>query len=343
MSRTGPRQRRFLLATLVSALLLCAAGIAPGPSATAATAACTAPISNAIACENSLPGTPASAWNVSGTGDTSIQGYSTAMSVNVGETVGFKILTPALSYRIDILRLGYYQGNGARMIVAGLLPSAALPQAQPACLTFPATGLIDCGNWDGSASWTVPSASVSGVYIAHLVRNDTGGASNIPFVVRNDASTSTMVVQTSDETWQAYNNYGGNSLYTCSVACPPGNPLTYKAAFKVSYNRPFTPSVQGPNWIMDTEYPLIRFLEANAYDVSYLSGLDTSTRGALLLNHKVFVSSGHDEYWTGPNERTSRQRVTRASTWHSSPATRFSGERAGSPAQPARSPPIAHS
>ena len=294
------KSRLLGLKSILVVGLLALSVVAPAVSpATAATAACTPPVANAIACENSLPGTPASDWQVSGTGDPSIQGFSTAMSVNVGETVSFKILTPAASYRIDILRLGYYQGNGARKIAAGLAPLAVLPQQQPACLTFAATGLIDCGNWATSASWTVPAGSVSGVYIAHLVRNDTSGSSSIPFVVRNDSSTSTMVVQTSDQTWQAYNNYGGNSMYACTVACPPGNPRTYKAAFKVSYNRPFTPSNQGPNTLMDTEYPLIRFLEANAYDVSYISGLDTSTRGPLLLNHQVFVSSGHDEYWSG--------------------------------------------
>ncbi len=88
------------------------------------------------------------------------------------------------------------------------------------------TGLVDCGNWAVSASWAVPSDAVSGVYIAQLVRDDTaGGDSQIPFVVRNDSSHSDIVVQTSDATWEAYNTYGGNSLYTCTVACPPGNPL----------------------------------------------------------------------------------------------------------------------
>ena len=57
--------------------------------------------------------------------------------------------------------------------------------------------------------------------------------------MRDDASTSDVVLQTSDTTWQAYNTYGGNSLYTCEPTnCPPGNPSTYKAAYKVSYNRP---------------------------------------------------------------------------------------------------------
>ena len=71
------------------------------------------------------------------------------------------------------------------------------------------------------------------------MRNDTGGDSQIPFVVRDDSSHSDIVLQTSDATWQAYNTYGGNSLYTCTVACPPGEPAAYKAAYKVSYNRPF--------------------------------------------------------------------------------------------------------
>ena len=65
---------------------------------------------------------------------------------------------------------------------------------------------------------------MSGVYIAHLVRNDTGGDSQIIFVVRDDADDADVVVQTSDTTWQAYNDYGGNSLYKCTVACPPGEP-----------------------------------------------------------------------------------------------------------------------
>ena len=57
--------------------------------------------------------------------------------------------------------------------------------------------------------------------------------------MRDDASNSDVVLQTSDATWQAYNAYGGNSLYTCDGRCPAGDPRGYKAAYKVSYNRPF--------------------------------------------------------------------------------------------------------
>ena len=140
------------------------------------------------------------------------------------------------------------------------------------------------------------------MYLAHLVRNDTGGGSLIPFVVRNDASHSDILYQTSDETMEAYNTYGGNSLYQCTVNCPPGNPEAYKGADKVSYNRPWhTPlDDQGRSWFMYAEYPMIRFLEANGYDVSYTSGYDVARPGgSLLLNHKMFISSAHDEYWSG--------------------------------------------
>ena len=57
------------------------------------------------------------------------------MSVNVGQTESFKIDTPATSYHIDILRIGYYQGDGARKVVSDMLPTATLPQTQPACLS----------------------------------------------------------------------------------------------------------------------------------------------------------------------------------------------------------------
>ena len=43
---------------------------------------------------------------------------------------------------------------------------------------------------------------------------------------------------------------------------------------------------------------MIRFLEQNGYDVSYTSDADLDRNGALLLNHKMFISSGHDEYWS---------------------------------------------
>ena len=291
------RSRRLLNGALVLAAALVALAIAPAPSHAAP---CTPPVANEVACENTKPGAPQNSWTIDGFGDESIQGYSTKMSVQAGETIGFKIKSESNNYRFDILRLGYYGGDGARLIASNLTPSS--PAAQPDCLTFSDTGLIDCGNWSQSASWTVPSNAVSGVYIAHLVRNDNGDESHITFVVRNDSSDAEVVMQTSDTTWQAYNRYGGNSTYHCTVACPPGEPEGYKGAYKVSYNRPVI-TENASALFPGAEYPMIRFLEANGYDVSYISGLDVHQRGHVIRNHDLFLSIGHDEYWSADQRR----------------------------------------
>ena len=154
---------------------------------------------NPITVENCLPGSPSSVWDISGAGDDTLQGFATDISVNRGDTVRFKINTSAPGYRIDIYRLGYYQGNGARKITT-VAPTVAPPQSQPACLTDPGTLLTDCGNWSESASWSVPLDAVSGIYLARLVRTDDGGASHIAFIVRDDASTSDLLFKTSDTT-----------------------------------------------------------------------------------------------------------------------------------------------
>ena len=256
-------------------------------------ASCTGPV-NTIEAENCLPGTASSVWWLDTSGDATIQGFATDQSVNAGGTIQFKIKTTARAYTIDIYRLGYYQGLGARR-VTGVTPSATLPQSQPACITAAATRLYDCGNWAVSASWAVPATAVSGLYTALLTRTDTGGQSQILFIVRNDSRNSDIVFQLADATWQAYNPYGGHSLY--------GNAsfdLTDRA-YKVSYNRPLTTlDLENESSPFYDEYPMIRWLEANAYDVSYLASVDRARNGALLQNHKAYLSVGHDEYVSGP-------------------------------------------
>ena len=252
----------------------------------------TAQCSNPIVCENALAGNPPSEWDITGAGDTNIEGFATDISVNHGQTVRFKVKSTASAYRLDVYRLGYYGGLGARK-VATLRPSIALPQSQPACLSDVTTGLTDCGNWAESLAWPVPANATSGIYIAKLVREaGAAGSNHMIFVVRDDDGRSDLLFQASDTTWQAYNQYGGNSLY---VGSPAGR------AYKVSYNRPFTTRGTTPeDWVFDAEYPMLRWLEANGYNVSYSTGIDTDRRGVELLEHKVFMSVGHDEYWSGP-------------------------------------------
>jgi hypothetical protein len=141
---------RRLYRALASLALACTA-LVPG----------TALALNAIQVENALPGSPRSVWDIptADAGDPSIVGFATDISVNKGETVHFKISAPA-SYHIDIYRLGYYGGDGARLQGTGVI-TATLPQTQPDPLTQPDVGLVDCGNWAESAHWDVPGGAVS--------------------------------------------------------------------------------------------------------------------------------------------------------------------------------------
>ena len=86
-------------------------------------------------------------------------------------------------------------------------------------------------------------------------------------------------------------------MYDGTTSWPSGH------AVKVSYNRPFFPynslfNTDGreADWYMNAEYPMIRWLERNGYDVTYTSCNDVANNGSRLLNHKVFISVGHDEY-----------------------------------------------
>ncbi|SHF73951.1 Ig-like domain-containing protein [Geodermatophilus nigrescens] len=287
MDRSRARSVPSRLGLVLVALVLATVGLATVPTRALAADPC-APVVNPVVCENSKPGS--GDWVV--TPDSSIEGFTTDISADLGDRVEFKVRTDSSDYRIDVYRLGWYGGAGGRL-VSSVRPSATLPQRQPDCLREAATGMVDCGNWAVSASWTVPTTAVSGVHVAVLHRNDTGAENQVTFVVRDDASRSDVVFQTSDTTWAAYNAWGGASTYYGDGPGGAGR------AYAVSYNRPLTAG-ESAGQVAYAEYPMIRFLERNGYDVSYIAGVDTDRRGDLLTNHRLFLSVGHDEYWTGP-------------------------------------------
>ena len=163
--------------------------------------------------------------------------------------------------------MGYYGGNGR---------SKGCNLYRPRSPAAKSAGLSDrFADWPGrlrqlgtSATWTVPTTATSGIYFAKATRTDTGGASHIFFIVRDDDGGSNLLFQTSDTTWQAYNRYGGNSLYT-------GNPAGRRVQGQLQ------PAVHAPasyapeDWVFNAEYPMVRWLEANGFDVSYTTGVDT--------------------------------------------------------------------
>src|SRR5438128_3013206 len=265
---------------------------------------------NAIVAENCKTGAPNTEWDLGlnpSSGDANIQGFAADFSVNTNGLVQFKVsVTPGGLYHLNIYRMGYYGGNGARLVARVPAVGSLNGIQQADCPTAADTGMTDCGAWvqDPAAVWdlsSTPTPVTSGIYFAKAVRDDGAGASHLFFVVRNDASTSDVIVKTSDTTWQAYNSYGGNSFYVGGATPAAGsNPAR---AYKLSYNRPFNTRGNGNarSFVFSAEYPMVRFLESNGYDVSYLSTADLARNAGAanpILAHQVFMSSGHDEYWS---------------------------------------------
>jgi Domain of unknown function (DUF4082)/Bacterial Ig-like domain/Bacterial Ig domain len=269
---------------------------------------------NPIVTENALPGNPKSEWDINGAGSENIQGFTTDIGYNRGETVNFKIKVSSSvsNYRLDIYRMGYYGGNGARKVATVQPNTQQINNArnQAACTTDPTTALYDCVNWNVSAIWTIPTTSTSGIYFAKaVITGGITGSSHIVFIVRDDSSKSDVLFQTSDTTWQAYNTYDGD-IESSGISLYQGGPGVQGGAYKVSYNRPFNTRVVdgGHDWLFNAEYPMVRWLEANGYDVSYFTGVDSDRNGDLINNHKIFLSVGHDEYWS----KQQRQKVEAA-------------------------------
>ena len=154
--------------------------------------------------------------------------------------------------------------------------------------------MVSCENWTKTTTLDIPSDWVTGVYLARLTGSN-GRSSYIFFVVRNDGGTEPIDFQTSVTTYQAYNEWGGLSLYNNRG----GTGYNYAAATKVTFDRPFDPQdSNGAGQYFYFEYPMIRWMEAQGYDVTYSTNVDTHTNVNPLTNHRAWLSVGHDEYWS---------------------------------------------
>jgi hypothetical protein len=258
-----------------------------------ATASSASPRLNGIQRENALPGS--SGWRIQPAPDHAIEGYASEVSVAPGDTLELHVSTaPAASYRIELYRLGWYAGSGGRLLACVPANCTGEPgRPQPIGTPDPASGFLQAG-WPVTDTVRVPTSWVSGYYVAILRLTDgpsAGRGSWVPFIVRAPASQqSAILVEAAVNTWQAYNRWGGFSLYKD----PSGNPCK-GVCTRVSFNRPYDPKTQNYwNW----ELPLVHFLEESGQDVSYTTDVDVDRDPGALLEHRLVIVAGHDEYWT---------------------------------------------
>lgn len=246
---------------------------------------------NPVSLENARAGTHA--WAAAPTSAAAL--YASEISARPGDYVHLHVSAPAGSrYRIEVYRLGWYGGAGGRLVEC--LPGCrtdepGTPQEPaPAPSSDPSAPPVRA-RWPITDTFVVGRRWPSGYY---LVRADvTAGAATGPspptyvVVEAPPGRQSRILVQVPVNTWQAYNDWGGVSLYDTPQ---------HARAYRVSFDRPYgaDDGQLPPVW----ELPLVRFLERSGYDVSYQTDVDTDAHPASLLRHRLIVVAGHDEYWT---------------------------------------------
>jgi len=227
-----------------------------------------------------------------------IEGYCSKQSVLVGESLDImvSVRTPE-KFTIEIFRTGYYGGAGARLMTT-LGPLNGRTQPDP---VVGEKRLHEC-KWNPSTTLRIPADWRSGVYLGRLTTLPENAAqpywqSYVVFVVR-DNRRADILLQCSDNTWQAYNRWPNDfSMYT-----DPRGAQARDVA--VSFDRPYgkiaqiyenPQSIGSGEWLC-FEFPLAYWLEQHGYDVTYCSNSDCLD-ASQITRCKTFLSVGHDEYW----------------------------------------------
>ena len=239
-------------------------------------------LSPPIYLENQRPGS--AAWQVSHSTPGAIQGYANTVSAQPGDQVPIMVSTVDPTFHVEAYRMGWYQSLGGRLVwqspeIAGTSKGAPLDD--------PVTNMVEA-RWTPSLTLPTDATWLQGDYLLKLV-GSSGNQALVPLTLRDDASPSAFLVVNAVTSWQAYNDWGGCSLYNCQG-------LGARATV-VSFDRPYG-SAEGSGDYLGNEFPLLRRLEEWGFDVTYTTDVDVHRHPELLLQHKAVLSMGHDEYWS---------------------------------------------
>lgn len=235
--------------------------------------------------------------------------YPAKWSVRTGESLGLRVSTTAARFRLRVYRIGWY-GNSAMGPVGSRLvhewPSLdGIKQAFP--IEDDQTGIAEA-KWKDVVTLTIPSDWVTGHYVVRAT-TDAGKEAYSYFIVRDDgAKTRAPIIYVdTNATAQAYNPWpklfdasgtqiGGKSAYPYNSAGVNVKATGQPRAVALSFDRPY-----GENWGLgiwrDWTVPTVQWLEQKGFDVAYADDLDLDV-GHILYGRKLFMDSGHDEYWS---------------------------------------------
>jgi hypothetical protein len=263
-----------------------------------------------IAQENALPGT--SAWQIDPGADTTfIQGYAGATTVTPGTRVPLYISSrQPIAFTLDVYRLGWYQGLGGRLylhdshlrsLAQGTWSINGWMSPCGTCSIASATRLLEA-HWKVTTSIVIGTTWLSGVYLIKLTAAN-HAESYIPLVVGPSLNALrsrevTVVADLPFNTYQAYNLWGGYSLYGEEDAegAHSEEPSPPIRAYKVSFDRPYIRSA-GAGDLLAWDIHIVRWMERTDLNVAYITD-DALASTLAVPQRRVIVMVGHSEYWT---------------------------------------------
>jgi hypothetical protein len=222
-------------------------------------------------------------WSVPGA-DGAIELYGDRLSVVPGGVVNLKV-NSAGGARYD-LRLWRLDGtsNGATRIICGARCADRPGVEQPGATIEPVANEIRAP-WSQTDSLAIGSDWPSGYYLVQAVLDEgpnAGKGAITPIIVKRAPlrPPARILLEIPMSTAAAYNEWGGRSAYTGEWSDV------------VSLDRPFN------NGLLGGEYSLLRFLMRNGFDFDVQTDLDTAANPTSLLDYRLVLVGGHDEYWT---------------------------------------------
>lgn len=238
--------------------------------------------SGTIAAENARPGT--ASWRLTAQRG-SLSAWVDQTSAVCGQWVGLHVATRANWAQVVVYRMGWYRGAGARQVYAtwgGIRPSTG-----PASF-YPGINMIET-YWPVWSWLQIGSDWTPGEYLLKVTDN-WGQQTYAPLTVRDPYSRAGLELVRSTLTEQAYNTWGGYSLYW-------GRGYQYATrSRKVSFDRPY--DGDGSGQFFEMEYPLVQLAERLGLDITYTTDTQVDADPAELRNHAAVVFAGHAEYWT---------------------------------------------
>jgi hypothetical protein len=279
---------------------------AASPAAASATPAASIPgpmptPGPSVAEENRRTGSPDWARGLGYRSDVEV--YAAPSTVEPGERIVLHVASP-VPFDVDWYRVGWYDGAGARLVHRDVGVPAAPDRT---IVVHPSTGLVEA-DWAPAVAATVPDTWRSGLYVA-VVRPTNGTAPGaVPFIVRAPLrSASPNLFVSAQATWQAYNAWGGKSLYSYN-SIGETTPTGTTAAATVSFDRPYEGD-GGLGYLRKWEVQFIRWMERNGRNVDYVLDTDLETRPEVLAPRRFSVLAGHAEYWSRPMRQAMERAV----------------------------------